>query len=129
MKSVLSIRLNTEPEDRALSELCQWITDRINRVLQYNPTFLITVGVLGFVTSPPNFVLARVTMDVAFFHGVLDNSPVAHRLRLSRIIYMVYVIWRKGRVKDPSTILHPFWIFLLGGGLGTSYNDQSLVTI
>ena len=47
-----------ESEDWALSKLCQRITDRIKRVLQYDPTFMLIAGVLKFVAHPQNSVLA-----------------------------------------------------------------------
>jgi len=58
LTSVLSTRLKMESEDWALSKLCQRITDRIKRVLQYDPTFMLIAGVLKFVAHPQNSVLA-----------------------------------------------------------------------
>jgi hypothetical protein len=126
LASVLSIYLNIEPENRTLRGLCKRIIDHVKWVPQYDPNFMLAVGVLQFIAYVPTSASERLTMEAAFCHNVPDNLSVTHRLWLSRV--MLQVIWRNRRVEDPSTILHSFWMVPLCKGLGTD-DDQNIVTL
>lgn len=86
LASVLGICLSMELGTQRTLPTDHRFTDRINRVLLYNPTLMLIAGVLKSVAHPRNSVFGRMTMDVAFFYGVLDDLSVVHKLWLSRVM-------------------------------------------
>ena len=105
LATVLSIRLNMEPEGEGLRELCNRLNSDIKEGSSSKRTFTLVIGVLKFIATALSHLQSGVPVDQEIFSKIPDLSTM-HKLWLSRVI--LQTIWRCRHAQDPATVLK-FW--------------------
>ena len=119
LASVLSIRLNIEPEDEGLRELCERLVSQVQWGRSSEPMSLLVVAVLKLVASAP----ARDGQVTGweFSQSIPDSLSITQGLWLSRVILQTTWRWRCAR--GPTGVLDVYGVGLVCQTLATG-GDQ-----